>query len=83
MKKIFAVIIGIGVVSVFSCDKIDGPTRENISIDTTCQFAVDNSIPDKKVLVEDYTGHNCGNCPAGGVILNDSMRNKYVTGWLP
>lgn len=77
MKKIFAVIIGIGVVSVFSCDKIDGPTRENISIDTTCQFAVDNSIPDKKVLVEDYTGHNCGNCPAGGVILNDSMRNKY------
>ena len=77
MKKILTGIICLIVISIFSCDKIDGPTRESISIDTTCTFDADNSVPDKKVLVEDYTGHNCGNCPDGGIILNDSMRNKY------
>ncbi|CAN5390622.1 hypothetical protein BH11BAC1_BH11BAC1_13890 [soil metagenome] len=77
MKKIISFVLCVIVISIFSCDKIDGPTRETISIDTTCTFDADNSIPDKKVLVEDYTGHNCGNCPEGGVILNDSMRDKY------
>jgi hypothetical protein len=77
MKKIFPVILCSMAVSIFSCDKIEGPTRENISLDTTCQFTEDNSIAVKKVLVEDYTGHTCGNCPAGGIILNDSMRTRY------
>ncbi|MEO8087146.1 MAG: Omp28-related outer membrane protein [Bacteroidota bacterium] len=77
MKKIISFVLSIIVISIFSCDKIDGPTRESISVDTTCHFDVDNSAAVKKVLVEDYTGHNCGNCPEGGVILNDSMHNKY------
>lgn len=77
MKKITAFVLSILFISIFSCDKIDSPTRENVSIDTTCQFVEDNSVAVKKVLVEDYTGHTCGNCPAGGVILNDSMRAKY------
>lgn len=77
MKKIISFLIIGFVISIYSCDKIDGPTRESFSVDTTCSFPDDNSVPDKKVLVEDYTGHNCGNCPAGGVILNDSMRAKY------
>lgn len=77
MKKIIVLILSVTVVCIFSCDKIEGPKRDTIAVDTTCQFTEDNSVPDKKVLVEDYTGHNCGNCPAGGVILNDSMRAKY------
>ena len=77
MKKIISILVTGLIVSVYSCDKIEGPTRESVSVDTTCQFTEDNSVPEKKVLVEDYTGHNCGNCPAGGVILNDSMRAKY------
>jgi len=77
MKKISALIAATIVVSFSGCDKIEGPTRENIAVDTTCEFVEDNSIPVKKVLVEDYTGHNCGNCPAGGVLLNDTLRAKY------
>jgi len=77
MKKLAIIIAVVIAVSFYACDKIEGPTRENISVDTTCAFVEDNSVPVKKVLVEDYTGHNCGNCPAGGVLLNDTLRNKY------
>lgn len=74
MKKILFALIAL---TYFSCDKIEGPTRDSISIDTTCSFDEDNSAPVKKVLVEDYTGFLCGNCPAGGIFLNDSLRPTY------
>src|SRR5436190_11644271 len=77
MKRISFIAATFVIASFYSCDKIEGPTRENIAVDTTCEFVEDNSIPTKKVLVEDYTGHTCGNCPAGGVLLNDSLKTKY------
>jgi hypothetical protein len=77
MKKIIFLIPALVIFAIYSCDKIDGPTRESVSIDTTCSFEDDNTPAIKKVLVEDFTGHNCGNCPEGGIILNDSMRHKY------
>lgn len=77
MKKVLSFILAAVLISIFACDKIDGPTRENIAVDTTCQFTEDNSVPVKKVLVEDYTGHTCGSCPPAGIILNDLMRANY------
>jgi hypothetical protein len=77
MKKIAALFAVLIVISFYACDKIEGPTRENISVDTTCAFVEDNSVAVKKVLVEEYTGHNCGNCPEGSVLLNDTLRIKY------
>ena len=77
MNKIVILIAAVIVVCFYACDKIEGPTRENIAVDTTCEFLEDNSVPVKKVLVEDYTGHNCGNCPDAGLLLNDTLRNKY------
>jgi len=40
-----------------ACDKIDAPYKEthNTGTDTTTYV--------QKVLIEDYTGHRCGNCP--------------------
>jgi hypothetical protein len=61
------------------CDEIEGPVREQTtgSVDTTCSFDVDNSPVYKKVLIEDYTGFTCGNCPAAGVYLNDTLHPVY------
>ena len=39
-----------------SCDVIDGPFTEEIIVEE-CEDEC------KKILLEDYTGHKCGNCP--------------------
>jgi len=36
-----------------------------------------DSVVTKKVLVEDYTGHLCGNCPDAGVYLNETLKPLY------
>lgn len=43
-----------------SCDVIDGPYREagGGTVDTS-------TVAKRKILVEEFTGHKCGNCPAG------------------
>ncbi len=52
--------------------------ESNVSIDgDTFSFALDNSIPPKKVLAEDYTGTLCGNCPYAGEKLNDTIKPGY------
>lgn len=47
------------IIFISSCDKIEEPymvkLSNNNNIDTTEHF--------RKILVEDYTGHRCGNCP--------------------
>lgn len=41
---------------LFSCDKVSNPVQNpDQSVDTTIYV--------RKVLLEDYTGHYCGNCP--------------------
>ncbi|TAH43438.1 MAG: Omp28-related outer membrane protein [Bacteroidetes bacterium] len=52
--------------------------ESNVSIDgDTFSFPIDNSIPPKKVLAEDYTGTLCGNCPYAGEKLNDTIKPGY------
>ena len=58
MKKYFTLLSAILIIT--SCDIVEGPylTDEAITpIDTTTNSYV------KKVLVEDFTGHLCPNCP--------------------
>ncbi len=45
---------------VNSCDKVDPPYVEKI----------DFCSGDKKVLLEDYTGHDCVNCPTAAVLAH-------------
>jgi len=78
MKKILFALVALAVAGFFACDKIEGPTRENISIDTTCHFDADNSIPFKKTLIVEFTGHLCGNCPAASVYLNDTIEPRHA-----
>lgn len=57
MKRIL-VVLCVLALSLQSCDKIEGPYREVVPIDTA-----GIEVFQRKVLVEDYTGHKCGNCP--------------------
>lgn len=62
MKKITVLLIIIisGLFFFAACDMVDPPYIENHQGGDTGQFV-------KKVLLEDYTGHNCPNCPAAAV----------------
>jgi len=63
------------------CDKIEAPygTVNVSSIDTTAfpppAFTPNYSEP-RRVLVEDYTGHTCGNCPPAAIILENLIENS-------
>jgi len=77
-KNLLPLLMIVLTLVVGSCDKIEGPYKEPISVSEFCSTGVDDTItPHRKVLAEDYTGHLCGNCPDGGVYLNDSLKASY------
>ncbi len=80
MKKIvFKIILFAITVSVFTnCDFIHNanPAVEptTLNLDTTKVY--------RKVLIEDYTGHKCGNCPPAALALN-GLHYKYGASVVP
>ena len=65
MKKIInqiTIIIAV-ILVIVSCDKVNDVRDPNAEV----------IKGNRKVLVEDYTGHKCGNCPAAADTL------KYLT----
>jgi len=80
MKKIFVMTIALfGLVCLFSkCDKIEGPYYE-----ITDNEDVDVLFPDfdpttvyRKMLIEEFTGHRCTNCPQGHQTL-ETLHQQY------
>lgn len=63
----------IGLATFSSCDKIEGPygnsSNSNGGGDTTEQII-------RKILIEDFTGHTCGNCPRAAESLHQ-IENLY------
>lgn len=63
------------------CDKIDAPYGDvnASSIDTTAfpppAFTLNYSEP-RRVLIEDFTGHTCGNCPDAALILENIIQSS-------
>src|SRR6185369_355659 len=76
MKKYIPHIIALFAIDlcVLSCDKINPPYREQVTVSDFCSTGIDDSVVHRKVLLEDYTGHLCGNCPDAEVYLNDSLK---------
>ena len=67
MKKIFVIITVLAAVSFFGCDRIEGPylvPSENEEVTVTFPD-LDVSSVYRKVLIEEFTGHRCQNCPTG------------------
>jgi thiol-disulfide isomerase/thioredoxin len=55
MNKLILIIFSV-IATLSSCDIIEGPYDEQITVDSITR-------PVRKVLIEDFTGHKCGNCP--------------------
>lgn len=81
---LFAVVI---LVSINSCDKIKYPTKIVTELDTTLYTGgvwaeyptpvfETNSNNLRNVLLEDYTGHKCPNCPNAASVANDIEKSN-------
>ena len=72
MKKniLYSVIIGFLII-LYSCDVIEG---DYMNSGTT--NPVDTTSVMKKVLIEDFTGHRCPNCPSAAAEL-EALENAY------
>lgn len=63
MKKLLFIASIVSAITIQSCDYVEVP-----------QQTVDGNTPDseqvvRKVLIEDYTGHTCGNCPEAAAAI--------------
>ena len=95
MKKYFKYLL---VICIFSCDKIESPLPEEYGKFDWSLYPGDpvdynydlvnlennwgpNNNP-KSILLEDYTGHKCTNCPSAAQIAkdleDDSSKNVIV-----
>ena len=82
MKKITFILTFIATVIIaVSCDKIEGPYLQyDESVETTVEFPeLDKNTLYKKVLVEEFTGHRCSNCPEGHRLLASLAGNMGDT----
>jgi thiol-disulfide isomerase/thioredoxin len=61
MKKYLIPILLLVAFVINSCDKVDPPYTEKR----------DYCNGNKNVLIEDYTGHGCNNCPEAAVLANE------------
>lgn len=78
MKKIFVIITVLAAVLFFGCDRIEGPylvPSENEDVTVTFPD-LDVSSVYRKVLIEEYTGHRCMNCPGGHRKLEE-LHNRF------
>jgi thiol-disulfide isomerase/thioredoxin len=64
MKNTYIILISLIIsIAFIACDKVDEPYKEDVVKPET----------NKKVLLEDYTGHYCPNCPAAHDISNELL----------
>lgn len=75
MKKILSQIAALLliIIIIVSCDFVQ---NANPPIEPNSGTTTGSSVIYKKVLVEDYTGHKCGNCPAAADILK-ALETQY------
>jgi len=73
MKKLFFVSTVIAAMLTASCDKVKNPIEQkNTAVGSTFITKSNSSVSNsKKILLEDYTGHQCGNCPAAATVAKN------------
>lgn len=69
MKKFLAVCAVIA--SLTACDKIKNPVQSPVS-----GGSAPATTEKRKVLLEDYTGHTCGNCPAAAEVAENLQKKN-------
>jgi hypothetical protein len=85
MKKSSLLLTSAGMLFIalgIGCDKIEPPFTElNVATGLDTVVFPEETNPIRRVLVEDYTGHTCGNCPSAATIaheLHDQYQEKLV-----
>lgn len=79
MKKItLCIVFACFALLFFGCDKIEGEFYQIVqNEDVMVTFPdIDPAAVYRKVLVEEFTGHRCTNCPQGHQILHELL-NQY------
>lgn len=91
MNVLIVVFVSILLLGTAACDKVENPYEEQatIKLDTTLypgiwQDYLDNEYPnfqentntDVNVLLEDYTGHTCNNCPTAATEAHTIHENN-------
>jgi hypothetical protein len=85
MKSRISLFLFFALISSFiwmACDKVDEPLkivsdREfPVGLDDTLFFIDSTVIAHKQVLLEDFTGHKCVNCPTASKLLKE-LRHEY------
>jgi hypothetical protein len=51
-------LLGLGIIIFNACDKIEKPYQ-----------VASEGTSTRKVMIEEFTGHTCGNCPEGSLVL--------------
>ncbi len=78
MKKInitLGAILTTGILFFAACDYVKNPVQKTTT--TGGNSTGGDSVVRRKALVEDYTGHECGNCPRQGRILHQLKETIY------
>ena len=70
MKKYFFFFVLAGTAIFSSCDKVDDPYNA-----TATPVVPPSAGMVRKILLEEFTGHKCPNCPAGAVTLHSVQQN--------
>ncbi len=76
--KVFKILSILFIAFLFTCNKIDIPLKKQ---NNTCGIDTDTTHI-RKILVADYTGHKCVNCPQAAEILHE-IKNKYCDHVIP
>jgi thiol-disulfide isomerase/thioredoxin len=80
MRSILSIIL-ISLIALglnTSCDKVTNPSiKKTIAVGSTFDTITNASVVNyKKTLLEDYTGHRCGNCPAAAILAHN-LQTRY------
>ncbi len=62
MKSSILFFALLGSMALVSCDKVNGPYNE-IEVSNPTDDTTGPAVKLRKVLIEDFTGHRCPNCP--------------------
>lgn len=72
MKYYSRILIVFAALFAFACDTVEGPYIEKSTFD--CNY--EPGLPVRKILIEDFTGWNCPNCPEAARIIED-IADRY------
>lgn len=66
MRKLIFLFVAL---AFWSCDKIEDPLKPVVFSCGECQASVDDPfITEPNVLIEEFTGHTCNNCPNAALV---------------